>query len=149
MPDVTLPAGAWTLAAVDFTTAVVAVPSNARVRAYLGDIEPAPEVSGALDFPVRGLLVARGMDMFTRLWLRSDTEAETRITINTWPDMGTETALPAPSVRPAKGPVAAVYVHDPKEVNGGTATTDFSGLPVIDCGGAAGPTNNIFSGGSA
>lgn len=146
MTTITLPAGAWTLAAIDFPLAIVAVPKSAKVHAYVAEVDtPDDTPSGAA--PLAGILVSRSAGIFDRLYLRSDTEADTKITFGEWASLASEAAFIDADIGAARGPITAFSINDAKTIDGGDDAG--AGADTIDGGTSPGaPPSNAFDGGT-
>ena len=83
----------------------------------------------------------RGIAPFEALWLRSDT-APTTVTVYQGNSMsGVVYFGKSPFRLRVSGPIEIEVPYVPQILDGGAPDTDYAGLAVIDCGGAAADPN--------
>jgi hypothetical protein len=129
---------AWTMVAFNASAALVVPPLGARVW---GQMAPEDEPPDAGEFAIRGMRLIRGIAPFEALWLRADT-APTTVTVYQGNSMsGVVYFGKSPFRLRAQGPVEIEVPYVPQILDGGAPDTDFAGLAVIDCGGAAADPN--------
>lgn len=129
---------AWTTVAFNASAALVVPPGSARIW---GQMAPEDKPPGEGGFLIRGMRLIRGIAPFEALWLRADT-APTTVTIYQGNSMsGVVYFGKSPFRLRASGPVEIEVPYVPQILDGGAPDTDFAGLAVIDCGGAAADAN--------
>jgi len=125
---------AWTMVAFNASAALVVVPFRSRI---LGQVAPEDEPPDAGGFSIRGMRLIRGIAPFEALWLRVDT-APVTVTVYQGNSMsGVVYFGKSPFRLRASGPVEIEVPYVPQILDGGAPDTDYAGLAVIDCGGAA------------
>jgi hypothetical protein len=125
---------AWTIVAFNASAALVVTPVGTRIR---GQVAPEDEPPDAGGFAIRGMRLIRGIAPFEALWLRADT-APTTVTVYQGNSMsGVVYFGKSPFRLRGQGPVEIEVPYVPQILDGGAPGTDYAGLAVIDCGGAA------------
>lgn len=128
---------AWTMVAFNASSALV-VPIGARIWGQLAPEGEPPFLGG---FAIRGMRLIRGIAPFEALWLRADTAPAT-VTVYQGNSMsGVVYFGKSPFRQRAQGPVEIEVPYVPQILDGGAPDTDYAGLAVIDCGGAAADPN--------
>lgn len=125
---------AWTMVAFNASTALVVPPAGARIWGQVSPEDAPPDDGG---FAIRGMRLIRGIAPFEALWLRADT-APTTVTVYQGNSMsGVVYFGKSPFRLRTPGPVEIKVPYVPQILDGGAPETDYAGLAVIDCGGAA------------
>ena len=129
---------AWTMVAFNASSALVVTPVGSRLWGRVApDYEP-PDAGG---FVIRGMRLIRGLAPFEALWLRADTAPAT-VTVYQGNSMsGVVYFGKSPFRLRAQGPVEIEVPYVPQILDGGAPDTDYAGLALIDCGGAAADPN--------
>lgn len=128
----------WTLVAFNASAALVVPQVGHRIWGQLAQEDEAPDAGG---FVIRGMRLIRGIAPFEALWLRADT-APVTVTVYQGNSMsGVVYFGKSPFRLRAPGPVAIEVPYVPQVLDGGAPGTDYAGLAVIDCGGAAADPN--------
>jgi hypothetical protein len=129
---------AWTMVAFNASAALVVPPVRARIWGQLAPEGETPDEGG---FAIWGMRLIRGIAPFEALWLRADT-APTTVTVYQGNSMsGVVYFGKSPFRLRARGPVEIEVPYVPQILDGGAPDTDYAGLAVIDCGGAAADPN--------
>jgi hypothetical protein len=124
----------WTMVAFNASAALVMPPAGARMW---GQVAPESETPDAGGFAIRGMRLIQGIAPFQALWLRTDT-APTTVTVYQGNSMsGVVYFGKSPFRLRGQGPVEIEVPYVPQILDGGAPGTDYAGLAVIDCGGAA------------
>jgi hypothetical protein len=129
-----LTSDAWTKVAFNASAALIVPPAGVR---FLGQLAPEDEAPDAGGFVIRGMRLIRGIAPFEALWLRADTA---RVTVTVYQGTSMSGVVyfgNSPFRLRAPGPVAVEVPYVPQVLDGGAPGTDYAGLAVIDCGGAA------------
>ena len=127
---------AWTMVAFNASAALVVPPVGARIWGQVAPEDETPAVLGG-GFPIRAMRIIRGIAPFEALWLRADTASAT-VTVYQGNNMsGVVYFGKSPFRLRAQGPVEIDVPYVPQILDGGAPDTDYAGLAVIDCGGAA------------
>ena len=125
---------AWSMVAFNASAALVVPPVGAWIW---GQVAPEAEPPDAGGFGIRGMRLIRGLAPFEALWLRADT-APVTVTVYQGNSMsGVVFFGKSPFRLRAQGPVEIEVPYVPQILDGGAPDTDYAGLAVIDCGGAA------------
>ena len=128
----------WTQVAFNVSAALVVTPLGARVWGQMAPEDEPPDAGG---FAILGMRLIRGIAPFEALWLRADT-APTTVTVYQGNSMsGVVYFGKSPFRLRAPGPVEIEVPYVPQILDGGAPVTDYAGLAVIDCGGAAADPN--------
>lgn len=125
---------AWTRVAFNASQAIIMANPLHRLRAHIGPA--APPVGTSEFFTITGIRTIRGIKPFDGLYLRTDTAAETEVTVYAGNDMSGVLFFGKSPFRlrlPGQSEISLPYV--PQVLDGGRPTTDYTGLAVIDCGG--------------
>ena len=134
--DLTL--DAWTLVAFNASAALVVPPNGTRVWGQVAPEDEPPDEGG---FAIQGMRLIRSMAPFEALWLRADT-APVTVTVYQGNSMsGVVYFGKSPFRLRTQGPVEIEVPYVPQILDGGASDTDYAGLAVIDCGGAAADPN--------
>lgn len=129
---------AWTMVAFNASSALVVTPVGTRIRGQVAPEDEPPDEGG---FAIRGMRLIRGLATFEALWLRADTEPAT-VTVYQGNSMsGVVYFGKSPFRLRGQGPVEIEVPYVPQILDGGAPDTDYAGLAVIDCGGAAADPN--------
>ena len=129
---------AWTMVAFNASAALVVVPFASRI---LGQVAPEDEPPDEGGFAIRGMRLIRGIAPFEALWLCADS-APTTVTVYQGNRMsGVVYFGKSPFRLHAPGPVEIEVPYVPQILDGGAPDTEYTGLTVIDCGGAATDAN--------
>ena len=129
---------AWTMVAFNASAALVVPQVGTRIW---GQVAPEDEPPDAGGFVIRGMRLIRGIAPFEALWLRADT-APTTVTVYQGNSMsGVVYFGKSPFRQRTQGPVEIEVPYVPQILDGGAPDTDYAGLAVIDCGGAAADPN--------
>lgn len=129
-----LTADAWTMVAFNASAAVVVPPVGARVRGKVDGEDP-PPLDTINFFLIRSLRVVQGIAPFEALWLRADTDPVT-VTVYKGNSMsGVVYFGKSPFRLRNPGPTTISVPYVPQTLDGGSPDTDYTGLPVVDCGG--------------
>jgi hypothetical protein len=129
---------AWTMVVFNASSALVVTPVGTLIW---GQVAPEAEPPDAGGFGIRGMRLIRGLAPFEALWLRADT-APTTVTVYQGNSMsGVVYFGKSPFRLRAPGPVEIEVPYVPQILDGGAPDTDYAGLAVIDCGGAAADAN--------
>ncbi len=125
---------AWTMVAFNASAALVVPQIGARIWCLVAPEDEPPDDGG---FAIRGIRLIRGLAPFEALWLRADTASAT-VTVCQGNSMsGVVYFGKSPFRLRASGPVEIKVPYVPQILDGGAPDTDYAGLAVIDCGGAA------------
>lgn len=125
---------AWTMVAFNASAALVVTPVGTLIW---GQVAPEVETPDEGGFAIRGMRLIRGLAPFEALWLRADT-APVTVTVYQGNSMsGVVYFGKSPFRLRAQGPVEIEVPYVPQILDGGAPDTDYAGLAVIDCGGAA------------
>lgn len=129
---------AWTMVAFNASAALVVTSISARIW---GQVVPENEPPDAGGFAIRGMRLIRGIAPFEALWLRADTASAT-VTVYQGNSMsGVVYFGKSPFRLRGQGPVEIEVPYVPQILDGGAPDTDYDGLALIDCGGAAADPN--------
>ncbi|NHM19626.1 hypothetical protein [Tritonibacter mobilis] len=129
---------AWTMVSFNASAALVVPPLGARVW---GQVAPGDEPPNEGGLAIRGMRLIRGIAPFEALWLRADCASVT-VTIYQGNSMsGVVYFGKSPFRLRAQGPVEVEVPYVPQILDGGAPYTEYTGLAVIDCGGAAADPN--------
>lgn len=124
---------AWTTVAFNASAALVVPPVGARVWGQVAPEDEPPDNGG---FAIRGMRLIRGLAPFEALWLRAETAPAT-VTVYQGNSMsGVVYFGKSPFRLRAQGPVKIEVPYVPQILDGGAPDTEYTGLAVIDCGGA-------------
>lgn len=96
----------------------------------------APAVGTSEFFTITGVRTIRGIQPFDGLYLRTDTAAETEVTVYAGNDMSGVLFFGKSPFRlrlPGQSEISLPF--EPQTLDGGAPGTDYSGLAIIDCGG--------------
>ena len=125
---------AWTMVAFNASAALVVPPVGALIWGQVAQEDEPPNEGG---FTIRGMRLIRGIAPFKALWLRADTAPAT-VTVYQGNSMsGVVYFGKSPFRLRGQGPVEIEVPYVPQILDGGAPDTDYDGLAVIDCGGAA------------
>lgn len=125
---------AWAMVAFNASAALVVPQVGARIW---GQVAPEDEPLDASGFAIRSMRLIQGIAPFEALWLRAD-YAPTTVTVYQGNSMsGVVYFGKSPFRLRAQGPVEIKVPYVPQILDGGAPDTDYAGLAVIDCGGAA------------
>lgn len=125
---------AWSMVAFNASSALVVPPVGVRIWGQMAPEDEPPADGG---FSIRGMRLIRGIAPFEALWLRADT-APTTVTVYQGNSMsGVVYFGKSPFRLRALSPVEIEVPYVPQILDGGAPDTDYAGLAVIDCGGAA------------
>lgn len=129
---------AWIMVAFNASAALVMPTVRARIWGQMSPEDKPPSEGG---FLIRGMRLIRGIAPFEALWLRADTAPAT-VTVYQGNSMsGVVYFGKSPFRLRAQGPVEIEVPYVPQILDGGAPDTDYAGLAVIDCGGAAADTS--------
>ncbi|NRQ10069.1 hypothetical protein [Aliiroseovarius sp. xm-v-208] len=129
---------AWTQVAFNASAALVVLPNGARIWGQMAPEDEPPDKGG---FAIRGMRLIRGLAPFEALWLRADI-APVTVTVYQGNSMsGVVYFGKSPFRLRTLGPVEIEVPYVPQTLDGGAPNTDYAGLAVIDCGGAAADPN--------
>ncbi len=129
---------AWTTVAFNASAALVVPQVGARIWGQVAPEDEPPDDGG---FAIRGLRLIRGIAPFDALWLRADTAPVTATVYQGNSMSGVVYFGKSPFRLRAPGPVPIEVPYVPQVLDGGAPGTDYAGLAVIDCGGAAADRN--------
>lgn len=125
---------AWSMVAFNASAALVVPLVGAWIR---GQVAPEAEPPAAGGFAIRRMRLIRGIAPFEALWLRAEAAPAT-VTVYQGNSMsGVVYFGKSPFRLRAQGPVEIEVPYVPQILDGGAPDTDYAGLAVIDCGGAA------------
>jgi hypothetical protein len=120
--------------AFNASSALVVPQVGARIWVQVTPEDEPPDAGG---FAIRGMRLIRGIAPFEALWLRADTAPAT-VTVYQGNSMsGVVYFGKSPFRLRARGPVEIEVPYVPQILDGGAPDTDYAGLALIDCGGAA------------
>lgn len=130
-----LTADAWTMVAFNASSAVVVPEGGLSVRGHVGG-EDAPPIDASHYFLIRRLRIVRGIAPFEALWLRADRPGQVPVTVYKGNSMsGVVYFGKSPFRLRNPGPTTIAVPYVPQTLDGGSPDTDYTGLPVLDCGG--------------
>ena len=129
---------AWTTVAFNASAALVVPQIGVRIWGQVAPEDEPPDNGG---FAIRGMRLIQGIAPFEALWLRADTAPRT-VTVYQGNSMsGVVYFGRSPFRLRTPGPVGIEVPYVPQILDGGAPDTDYAGLAVIDCGGAATDAN--------